>query len=206
MNAKEGIDMTKMAVVVMTVSLVISAIAMLYYFASDQESQLVDSMEKATLSAQTERLYQLQEQSETADVDAAAKRAAGANEVEVAKKCIEDHPLVTTVSSVVNEYNEDGLLYIYIVPHTTNETNDAKDAHVYTYTGVSLTSSSYSVENGGTSIWGSGGATVFTSDTPKTAAMKELLMYSQYRCHVHMVDVPYGDISMTGIVIEILTV
>ena len=210
MRADEGITLTKMAVVAMLTTLVLGAMFALFYFMSEKTSGVQDSMNKATNTAATERLYQLQEQSETADVTAANNVSAGMNPVDAAKQCIDDHPLVTTCASIISEYNEDSLLYIYITPHSDNESVDKDSSHVYTFNGVTLTSNEFNVEDTGsgtTMLWGSSGITarVFQSDTPKTAAMKELLIYSQYRCHVHMVSVPYNGQTFTGIVIEILT-
>jgi hypothetical protein len=167
-----------MAIGVSLTVLLLGAVLGVWYLMSSHESKLQASMETASLSAATERLYEFQDMSQTADVTGV----------------YEDHPLVTNVCNALSEYNEDSLLFIYV---TVKDGNSYTDTHYYTYNGVSLNSTSLS------SFPGHSSATQLYSGTeiPVTYAVKQLLTYSQYRCHVELGN--YNS-TYTYIVVEVL--
>ena len=182
MNAKEGVDLAKMAIAVMLTILALSAVFMLWYFLYDEESALQDSLNAATLSAATERLYEMQDATFVADDS----------------KEYEDYPLVSNVCSTLSEYNEDGLLFIYCTARDVS-TGKYSDSHWYTYDGVVLKSLPSSFPGVAT-------ATQLYPNTqiPVTYAVKSLLPYSQYRCRLQLVDYDYEGLTYTGVIIEVL--
>ncbi len=186
MNATEYTTLTKMAIICCFTILVIGAVATVWYLMWDHSSDIERKWESAVNSASTEKLYQLQEQSETAD------KSDG-----VTRDVIEAHPLVTTVANTLSEFDADSLLYVYVVE---DHAGSPRGNHLYTYTGVAITG-----HGTGDTPPGWNTKTTYSSDTPVTHSVKDLLTYSKYRCHLHMQEVEYGGTKLIGVVVEVLT-
>lgn len=181
-----------MAVTALLVVLVISALMTTWYLMSDHSSKVARNLEVAANSAAAEKLYQLAEQSTNADVGTQFKSA---------EATINDHPLVTTVVNTLSEFNEDSLLYIYVVD--AKSTTNFRDANLYTYQGYTIQNESSL--NGGSGITGFGSHKTTYSITPTTDAVKQLLTYSQNRCHLTIVDVKNSGNNFIGVVVEVIT-
>lgn len=182
MNIREGIDITKMAIGCMLLALLIGAVFIMWYLVSGAESKVQRNMDTATNSAATERLYEMQDATFTAD----------------ASGNYEDYPLVTNVCSTLSEYNEDSLLFVYCTARDI-QTNTYSNSHWYTYEDVIL-------NNLPSSFPGVSTATQLYPDTqiPITYAVKELFTYTQYRCRLQLVDYNYDNMTYTGIIVEVL--
>lgn len=192
MNIREGIDLVKMAVVAMCVSIVIGAMVTIFYLTYDPATEVTRNMEKAVVTSSAERLYDLSQQSEAADA------------IVDADKLVEAHPLVTNVCNVLTEFNEDSLLYVYVT-----QFNGSSIGHLYTYeevgitTGATLDKSSnpedptYALPDGAT-------YKAFASSVPVSYAVKDLLQYSQYRCHCAVRNVNYNGLKYIAVVVEVL--
>lgn len=96
MRANEPADVMKWAIALFLFALVIGATVYLFYFLYDTSDSRIDSMQKATTSSTTERLYELQDKYLSSSGD------------------WNQYPLVTTVANTLREYDEDSLLYITI--------------------------------------------------------------------------------------------
>lgn len=185
MHSEEGVTIAKMAVTVLIVVLLIGAILSLWWVFMNSENKMVNDLEGTVTSGTRSRLYDLMDQSLTAD--SLADQVSG-------------HPLVTTVANCLAEFDNLDLLYVYCTEHKLSATGAGtySGCYLYTYPGANITNFS-GLPHGTTPI------TQFNnSDVPVTQAVKNLLKYSQYRCHVTVADVPYGNSTLTGIVVEIL--
>lgn len=110
MNVTEGIDLVKMAIIVLLVVLLLGTVITIAFKYSDYSNSTIKSLEDAAESSKMERLYELQDLSNSSS---------------------KNNPLVTAVSSVLSEFDETDLLYIAVV--------SPDDTRVYTYEGVTLT-------------------------------------------------------------------
>ena len=119
MDAREGLDLVKMSVAVMLLTLVIGATVSFWYIMADHSSNLQQNLDNATRSAAMERLYELQDSSDSAE----------------AENNRDGYPLVTNVANTVSEFNEESLLYIRI----RDEANSIVNGATYTYADVTLT-------------------------------------------------------------------
>lgn len=223
MNIREGVDLAKMAVTSMLVCLVLGAIFTIWYLMSDKGNALVGSMEKSANSATSERLLDLQDQSIAADAinkDTIAQYYNNGTWVgtptqeekryvtQLIQEQHDAHPLVTTTANVIDEFNEDSLLYIYVVDHfsSTSETTAGQNARLYTYNGVNF-SNNYLNDQSGSDVYGANSfqtSNVYSSDVPTSSAVRDLLKYSEFRCHVHCIDVDYNGNTLMGVIIEII--
>ena len=158
MNAREPFDLAKYAIVVLLLTLVLSATLSIFYTAFDQTDARIDSMQKATNSASMERLRDLRDISD----------AYSYNKNKL--------PLVTNIISALTEFNEEDLLYIEVISTSKDTGNTVRN--VYTYTGVALvTDETYNATQRQDIT-----PTVKHSDIPVTQACKDLLQYSDCRC------------------------
>lgn len=96
MRANEPVDVMKWAIALFLFALVVGATVYLFYFLYDTSDSRIDSMQKATTSSTTERLFELQDKYHASSGD------------------WQKYPLVTTVANTLREYDEDSLLYITI--------------------------------------------------------------------------------------------
>lgn len=184
MKSDEGITLVKMAITCLAVTLVIGAAMAIWYLMSRNENQLRSDMERAVTTGTTYRLWDMQDQSITADED---------------KDPIDKHPLVSTVASILAEYSNTELLYIYCTAHKINEDNTGgfSGCCLFTYPSIVITDTS-ALPHGDDAIQ------LNNSDVPITQAVKYLLQYSQYRCHVTISEVGYERNTFLGIVVEVL--
>lgn len=201
MNAQEGITLAKMAIVAMMVTLVIGACFTIWYISYEPATKVQRDMEKAALSASASKLYDLQEQSMVAD-----------KQREIHDQ-IQAHPLVSTVTNCLSEFNEDSLLYVYIVPDYGVDAAGDKilgQPAMYTYPTVDIVDlGGTDKDSAGSGLPGIGtlGDNKFnTSSVPVTQACKYLLQYTQYRCHLTIYDAKYQDDgnNYIGLCIEII--
>ncbi len=191
MNAREGLDIAKMAITCMLVTLVLGAAFGVWYLCYQPMSDVQRSMTQATNTSATERLRDLQDQSESAD------KATDPDDIETG------HPLVTSVANILSEYDDDSLLYVYIV---NIGAGSPKDGQLYTYEGVAVnTLANNDVDANGNMLPGITTCTRYADSTvPVTQAVKSLLTYSQYRCHVHLQNTTYNGMQYTGVVVEVM--
>lgn len=117
MNSREPFDLAKMAIITLLVILALGATVAFFYTLYDATDNRIDSMQKATLSASMDRLYDLRDLTET----------------NIGK--MDKYPLVTNIVSALSDFNNEDLLYISV---TTPQTEDNKTT-VYTYSGTTLT-------------------------------------------------------------------
>lgn len=174
MNVREGIDITKMAISVMLLVLVIGAGLSMWYMMEDHQSDLQSKMNKASSSAAMEKLYELRDISDSAKADNKP----------------EHYPLVSNVANAINEFNEDSLLFVYVQDEQQTIVSDTgtDEGVTYTYKGVVL----------------AGRPNVKQSVTPTTDVLKLLLRYSKYRCRFEIIDYKYDELTYTGLQIFIL--
>lgn len=180
MNAEEFTTLAKMAVTAILVSLVLGAIFALWYKLSDPMIKYEKKTEKTMQSANMERLYELQ--------DASYKSIAPGSE--------SPPPLVSNVVSVLTEFKDDDLLYIYVA------VKGQDSSRVYTYNNVSISD---------LVVYDTEGNVVTnniiheTSSVPINLSCKYLLENSKYRCFVEIKpDVKYQNTSFIGLNILIL--
>ena len=174
MNVREGIDITKMAISVMLLVLVIGAGLSMWYMMEDHQSKLQRKMNKASSSAAMEKLYELRDISDSAKADNKP----------------EHYPLVSNVANAINEFNEDSLLFVYVKDEQQTIVPDtgADVGVTYTYEDVVLNNM----------------PNVKQSVTPTTDVLKLLLRYSKYRCKFEIVDYTYDKLTYTGLKVFIL--
>lgn len=181
MNAREGIDLAKMAVACLLMCLVIGAGFTVWYLMENQESKFQDSMEKATVSSYMDRMWDFHNTSATA----------------LAENEYDDMPLVTNAANAISEFNEDSLLFVYIDEVHKNSSGTYsvyKNGHLYTYTGVTISNVSATFKTT---------PTVSNSEQPTTHSVKQLLKYSECRCFVEVAPVTYSNMEYTGIRISV---
>lgn len=157
MNANEGISLAKMAVGVLVLCLVLSGTLLLWYMLYDAENEQIDAWSKAANSAAQERLGDLVAQSKYAEDN----------------HQYDEFPLVTNVCNALEEFPEDGVVFVSVYDNSTNETD------VYTYTGLNLDLTLFS-----------GTVVAHSSSVPLTHASSGLLKdYNKNRCRIIQVDV-----------------
>lgn len=182
MNAREGMDLVKMAITAMLVTLVIGAGFFAWNKMATPMGSLEKSLESATLSAATERLYEMQDMSTTAR----------------STQKYEDFPLVSNVCNILSEYNEDSLLFVYCTAHDAS--NNYVQPNYFTYENV--------VINNFPGFPGTNGNIPTNpypnTQQPVTYAVKYLLPYSQYRCDVKMVDYSYKGNNYVGVIVDVI--
>lgn len=161
MNANEGIDLTKMAVTVLMVCLVLSATLFLWYFLQKVQNDQVSEWEDAANSAAVERVYDLIAQSK----DAANKGRP------------QDFPIVTNVANALAEFPEAGLIFVSIYDEETGLTD------VYTYEGTYALLGSALEHSNFTSHESISPVSECVSDLLKR--------YSDRRCSLMQIDVTY---------------
>ena len=188
MKQEEGISLAKMAIVCLLVILVIGAVMMLFYSMSRFTDKSLQKSRDAVATSVTDRLYDLQNQSVTADNDTS--------------KGPEDHPLVTNVVNALYEYNDTDMLYVYTTVRKSDGTY--KDSYLYTYKNdavgdVVITDTSVLPGNANMQQ-------INSTYAPIRTASKQLLKYSEYRCHFTITPVNYQGVEYLGTIIEILEV
>lgn len=187
MHIEEATTLTKIAIICTLVTMLIGACLSVWYLMWDNTTEIERKLERASSSASAEKLYQLQDQSMAADESDSSDK-------------IKEHPLVTTAANTLSEFDEDSLLYIYVVNTPSSQPNTPKGANLYTY-------ENYTISDHGTGRRPAGWESkqVYNSNNPVTDAVKYLLTYSQYRCHLHIQEVTNSGNSYIGIIIEVLT-
>lgn len=110
MFGNEGIQMSKMAIAVLLVCLLVGSTVSFFYMMYDNTDQRVKKMEEATNSSDMERLYELADLTTTNGLSP------------------DELPLVTNVVSALTSFSEDSLLYIYVIPPA-----DSDECTVYVY-------------------------------------------------------------------------
>lgn len=187
MNAREGIDLAKMAIISSLVCLLISSVLGSWYLLSDSETRYQRSMENAVSSTVMDRFYDFEEESTNATNEGDFER----------------FPLVSSVAHALSEFNEDSLLYIYIRRvDTSGPSPVVNDKNLYTYAG--LNGSEISGAIGDSSI------KVHHSEVPTSSSVQQLLKYSKNRCSLSIAEAVYGPagtdngMSYVGIEVQIL--
>lgn len=165
MDNNEGLTLAKMAVGVLLLCLLLSAVLFIWYLSLDAYSVPVDKWEQAAITAAKDRLDELVWQSDNANPNN-----------------ISEFPLVTNVCNALDEFNDDGLIFVSIY---TREPSGVENTVVYTYTNVPASSLGNPH---------SGAISVINSTTPVTAATSKLLYtYSAYRCKLSEIHVTYSS-------------
>lgn len=184
MNSNEGMTLVKMSVTALLTVLIIGAVMSLWYVLSNSENKMSNDLERSVTSGTTSRLYDLSDQSLTADADDLG---------------IEGHPLVSTVAHAISEFNNTDLLYIYVTAHTKTGSGDLyNNCYLYTYPGINISDTS-ALPHGHSTI-----TQINDSQVPVTQAVKNMLQYTQHRCHLTVSEVPYKDNTYIGIIVEVL--
>lgn len=120
MNNQEGIDLVKMAVQVLLITLLIGAVLSLFYLLYIKSDAHLSNMENATNSASMERVYEL------SDASLAAQDAlTGVYDLDAL-------PLCTNMVSCLYEFDSDDLLFIEVI--------SGGSPTIYTYTDVTQAS------------------------------------------------------------------
>lgn len=108
MNAREGVDMVKMAIAVLILVLLIGAVLTVWYLMQDTTVESVAKMEKAANSSTAERMYELSDYTNS-------------NNETVA---------VPTVVNALSEFTEGDLVFIMNVVHK-DDGSISKDLYTY---------------------------------------------------------------------------
>lgn len=222
MNNNEGISLAKMAISVMLVILVMGAVVSLFWLMYRGVDKYADNTRKDTVSTTKALLTDLVEQSISADASYALSdtisnldsRPDGWPEQDKQNylKIYNKHPLTTTVANAIGNYMDTDVVFVYITllnDHTKlSELYTAKDfVPDYNF------SSTPGVSNSDVVFleYYDPSTTVIRNEHEDllAPAVKRLLQYSQYRCHVETMQIKEknagGNVSnYTGIKVLIL--
>lgn len=206
-GSQESITMTKMAVAVLLVCLVIGAGITFFYMGYDKTTQRISDMQASAASATMSRLMEFDNMSGNF-----APTGGGTQSVTVT---VNDLPLVSNVAAVIQHADID-LAYIAVV-QDTGEIDPASHEPIYlckvfiddgvdisvetTHTTSALANKdvgSYDLDVTSTHIR----YVDAPSQTPNLQASKHLMQYSNQVCLVDVVE-NVGDLGINGVVITL---
>lgn len=170
MNAREGVDLAKMAVVASLVCLVISSVLGVYFLLSDSETKYQRSMELAVSTTVMDRFHDFEDESVNASLE----------------NDFERYPLVSNVANALSEFNEDSLLYVYVRRYDS-ETGATTDKTVFTYAQVN--------DSDLQGALGDNTISIKHTESPTSDSVKKLLTYSKNRCSLQIADAVYGPVN-----------
>lgn len=204
MNAREGVDISKMAVSVLLICLVLGAGITFFYFGYDKTTAKISGMQESAASSTMSRLMEFD--------DMSGNFASSGGGTQSALVTANDLPLVANVAAVI-QHADIELAYIAVV-HRESTRYVCK---VFTPTGVELNIESAKNSNLLASNDESSGeynldidlsATPkidyyeVTNDTPNITAAKHMMQFSNQVCIVDVVE-NVGDLGINGVVITL---
>lgn len=185
MEGKEGFDLVKIAIGVLILVLVISAVYGLFNMLYTPSAKLEIDMETKATGAVMDKLYTIQDASNAADADASVMST---------EEIKEAHPLVTQASNVISELSASDILFIYVCENKDTVTSNG---WMFTYRGVTFSNTSV--------LPCPPSNTINDTDVPADMSVKHLLQYSALRCHLSVVNVDYNGQDFYGVIVEVLT-